>query len=251
VLLDGIDPIDIDDNATELFFKLVDFNPRAKRADLETLKDSILECITINVFHPTQIYQERIEQLFEARIIGDGWLHLDRIFSHMTGKTLSSVVDESNILYRPDDIGLDGEDLYSVTLKVKKIDSSPFSFHKICWAAIASDLDGILLLAREAINNHHLPFRRSCNLDNRSIDGRSIVNQPEQWAPSDLDILKNNLRVMALTVEKQEGGGYDIDWARALLIRPSPEVIKSIAKVAAPRAANLLKGLHLQDELGL
>jgi hypothetical protein len=252
VQLDGMDPIGIDDNATALFFKLVDFNPKARRADLETLKDCILECITEQVKSPTADYSKKLEKFFESRKIGDGWLHLDRIFSHMTGKTLSGVVDAPGIMYRPEDAGLNGQDLFSVTMKVNQMADNSIRFHEIRWAAIASDLDGILLLAKEAVNNHHLAFSSSWNLNNSSSNGKIIENQPEQWSPCDLDIKKNGNRLMALKVNKAESDdGYDIDWARANLIRPSLDVIESIGRVTTPRVVNLLKGRYLQEALGL
>lgn len=251
VLLDGVEPIDAEDKATALFFYLVRFNPKAKRADLETFKDRIHECLREQVQSPTAEYEKNIARFFKCRTVGEGWANLDRIFHHMIGVTLSHVVDSSHILFNEDDQSLNQPEFYTLMLRVRRVEETTM-FHEIRWAAVASDLDRILNLAQEVADNHIALLNSSRKRDNRSSNGDVIQGESERWAPCAMDVLKNAQRIMSAPMSKStDEGSYAVDWAQVRLIRPSQAVISSILGVAPSRAGNLLKGRYLEDELGI
>jgi hypothetical protein len=253
VLLNETFPIDTQDKATTLFFKLVRFNHKANRADLASLKERFGEALREQEKSPTAEYSENLHQFFESRTSGDGWGRLDGIFHHMVGKTLSDVVDGSLILFGEDDHELSRDEFFSVMLRVRRTGDGDegTSFHEIRRAAIASDIDRILRITQEVAGNYIPLFNSSLQLDNRSTNGRVIVDELNRWKPCAMDVHQNNKRLMSLIVyESSDGGSYEIDWAGANLIRPSQELISSIAGIA-PRAGNILKGRYLEQELGL
>jgi hypothetical protein len=250
VLLDGVDPINAQDKATELFFRLVRFDPTSMFADLETLKKRLRGSLTEQIKSPTEVYSKNLARFFKSRTSGDGWTHLDRIFKRMIGTTLSDVVDASSILYGQDDHELSQPQFYSVMLRVRRAEENVV-YHDIHWAAVASDIDRILKITQEVADSHLPLLDSSRKRDNRSTNGSVILGESERWKPCAMEIHKNNQRLMSLVVSGADSGSFGVDWGKTTLIRPSMELVSSIVRIAPAREANIFKGRYLEDELGL
>jgi hypothetical protein len=249
LLLDDEEPIDVRDQATSSFFKLVKFNHQAKRATLATLKERIADFLYDQLVSPSEEGAEKLNAFFECRHSGAGWNQLDRIFMMLIGQQLTDLVDASTILVNQQKDWVEGKDFFNVTLRLRSTDEMTFRETKL--AAIAPSLDHLLPLVQQVLDQHAKFCETSHSTNSLSKELRA-TDHPFPFEPFFLVIYKNQGRFMAMPIIKSgDTAEYLVDWGRADISEPCQAVLTSISKVAPPRSVNKLKGRFLEDELGL
>lgn len=168
IRLDNGDPIDCDDQATNAFFRLINFDAEQGLSSLSAFNQCFRVWLTGRSCNPWESASE-VNDFFETRHVGDGWTKLDRLFDYMSFTTLSATVDSTDVIFSPGDDITDAADFFTVGLAVS--DKGLLSNVAIIrFRAVASTFDLVLPLVQEVIDDQASRWSRLSQLGRYSIE---------------------------------------------------------------------------------
>lgn len=182
--------------------------------------------------HPGASENPSLDELFELRSSSNGWRELDRFFVHLTGKTLSGIVDNHRILHDADDPGLHGSVCYSAVVHTSG--ENRIKRRKV-FKALASSCERIVPLVVASAQALQTDFAKG-----------------ESDEPFLVEIKKNGQRQLSVSViDSKEPGKVDIDWTSIDVDVEDMAMLKALLSIVPEPARLLVKGRFLQGQLGL
>lgn len=250
LLISGLHPIDMQDKATQRFFELMGYDPVVQKLNISSFRTHVSNCLSRMEHDLTTEESLTFQEFLLQGEAGEDWTQLNALVQHITGSDLSVIVDVSDVLMRPDDNGLDGEEWFSANLQVARLDGDQ-SFLMVFGVAIASTLDQLLLLIKEDVLR-----RDDCysSLRKKRVPSSMYVSNdiPENFELAFVEIKRNNEPFIGVPIGVEIADGvFDATWERTEFFQPCREATLAIAALAPRRVAHKLKGRQLYDELGL
>jgi hypothetical protein len=250
LLISGLHPIDMQDKATQRFFELMDYDHSTQNLNVSSFRTHVINCLSRMEHDLTEEKSLTFQEFLLQGEAGEDWTQLNALFQHLTGTSLSVIVDVSDVLMRPDDNGLDGEEWFSANLQVARLDGDQSSL-MVFGVAIASTLDQLLLLIKDEVLRRDDSY---ASLRKKRMPSSMYVSSdiPENFEPAFVEIKRNNELFLGVPIGIETADGeFEASWERTAFSQPSREATLAIAAVAPRRVAHKLKGRQLYDELGL
>lgn len=250
LLISGLHPIDMKDKATQRFFDLMGYDHGDQKLDMSSFRNHVINCLARMEHDLTTAESLTFQEFLLQGEVGEDWAQLNALFQHITGSSLSVIVDVSDVLMPPGDNVLDGEEWFSANLQMARLDGDQ-SFLMVFGVAIASTLEQLLLLIKDDVLR-----RDDCyaSLRKKRVPSSMYVSNdmPENFEPAFVEIKRNNEPFIGVPIGVEVAVGvFEATWERAEFLQPSREATLAVAAVAPRRVANKMKGRHLYEELGL
>jgi hypothetical protein len=245
--VNGLPAANVSDPNIRRFLRSLDLDPDFSGQGIPQLRESILVQLDSKERRSAPEFINGLGVLLDRLgMAGDG-NQLDLLFLHMTGESLSTIVDVSHVLLHPEDSALDGDHCFSLMLGV---DRPGMAAALLPVSAVASTLDFLLPLIKPAITEQADRYEE-CVSSNVSLDLEIQRGDYRRLKPTYLVINKDHNYFTHLSVTKKPVNGYDINWASVLLSGHTRETILSLAAIAPKAISKKMKGRYLEDELGL
>jgi hypothetical protein len=240
-----------DDPVVDLFLKAIESRPAPAVATFGDLKIDLRQWLLKNHGGPATYNHEALDAFFAMGAQESLRSHLDAIFKHMCGSTLSGAMAGTQVLYDHEDPGLHGSTCYSLDLELASFDFPNFIEHHR-FVAMASSLERLLPLVDMAVKMQGV---RSANFKGLPDNPLFVDHERklDKALPSKVLITKNGEHVLSADIRMPtlHCPDYVVAWENAIIKMNDQRIVRSLHKAAPGNAARMLKGRMLEDGLGL
>lgn len=239
------------DPVVDLFLKAVESRPAPAVATFGDLKIDLRQWLLKNHGGPATYNHEALDAFFAMGAQDGLRSHLDAIFKHMCGSTLSGAMAGTQVLYDDEDPGLHGSSCYSLDLELASFDFPNFIEHHR-FVAMASTLDLLLPLVDMAVKMQGV---RAANLKGLP-DNPLLVDHErklDKALPCKVLITKNGEQVLSadVSISTPDCPDYVVAWETAIIKMNDRSIVRSLHNAAPGSSARKIKGRMLEDGLGL
>jgi hypothetical protein len=243
--------VNLNDPVIEQFTRLIK-TPRSTDSPVfSDLKLNLEKWLDDHKKGPATYDHAALDAFFASGMKEGGWLHLDAIFRHMCGTTISEIIEATHVIHDPLDPGLHGDICYTHSLELSSFEFTNFSDHSPR-RAMASSLDLLLPMVIEDV--------RLKGVEANSAKPRG--NLPEDYAhekkveralPAVVYIDRNGEPVLSVEVQRPSAvcQEFTVSWEKVFIQINDKSILQSLLKVVPASAVSKLKGRFLEDGLGL
>lgn len=179
-----------------------------------------------------------------------GWDGVDSMMQTLYGVTVSRAFSTPRTLIDPSDRGVDGDQCYSVSLKVRGNPGRASIHYEFAdpWRFLTSSPEKLVDRLSSLVECHFFGTK----LQERQPSATQISALADSSIPVAVNIKKNGLRVATMKVKlNADGASVEIDWPTARVMLDDRAVMASLAAIAPARDASRIKATFLEAALGL
>jgi methionine-rich copper-binding protein CopC len=240
--------IDLHDPALQKFMKTINISFDDNWKSIYSIQSKLNTWVVQRFRGPGTLLPSLLSELFELRSSDKGWEELDFVLKYMTGMTFSQVCDYTHILHDSEDPGLNGGVCYSVVVRI--FDTEKCRPNILQVEAVASSPENIVPLALRAAEAVQARYDMAHVSDDQpEFYLQSKLNHGE---PIQIEIRKNGHNQIIIPVrDMSEAGAIALDWRSMAVDIEDMDMLKALLKVVPVETKHKVKGMFLQNQMGL